>query len=80
MQVRVLPKARILVIHTSAWKDRHVERAGHVKFRSSDNLERPINEVWCNGSTIDFGSASGGSSPPILTLLFLMKIFLIFNS
>lgn len=67
MQVRVLLKARILVIHTSAWKDRHVERAGHVKFRSSDNLERPINEVWCNGSTIDFGSVSGGSSPSTLT-------------
>ena len=32
MQVRVLPKARILVIHTSARKDRRVERAGHVSF------------------------------------------------
>ena len=40
------------------------------KFRSSDYRERPINEVWCNGSTIDFGSVSGGSSPPTLTNLF----------
>lgn len=28
------------------------------------------NEVWCNGSTIDFGSVSGGSSPSTLTNLF----------
>lgn len=34
------------------------------KFRSSDYRERPINDVWCNGSTTDFGSVSGGSSPP----------------
>lgn len=73
MQVRVLPKARNLTIHTSAWKDRHVERAGHVKFRSSDNRERPINEVWCNGSTIDFGSVSGGSSPSTLTMYYMKK-------
>lgn len=25
------------------------------------------NDVWCNGSTTDFGSVSGGSSPPTLT-------------
>ena len=25
------------------------------------------NEVWCNGSTTDFGSVGGGSSPPTLT-------------
>lgn len=37
------------------------------KFRSSDYRERPINDVWCNGSTTDFGSVSGGSSPPTLT-------------
>lgn len=24
-------------------------------------------EVWCNGSTTDFGSASSGSSPDIST-------------
>lgn len=24
--------------------------------------------LWCNGSTIDFGSVSGGSSPPSLTI------------
>ena len=37
------------------------------------------NDVWCNGSTTDFGSVSGGSNPPTLTLLFLMKIFLILS-
>ena len=37
------------------------------KFRSSDYRERPINDVWCNGSTTDFGSVSGGSNPPTLT-------------
>lgn len=36
-------------------------------------------DVWCNGSTTDFGSVSGGSNPPTLTLLFLMKIFLILS-
>lgn len=25
------------------------------------------NDVWCNGSTTDFGSVSGGSNPPTLT-------------
>ena len=24
--------------------------------------------VWCNGSTTDFGSVSGGSNPPTLTI------------
>lgn len=24
--------------------------------------------MWCNGSTTDFGSVSGGSNPPILTM------------
>lgn len=37
------------------------------KFRSSDYRERPINDVWCNGSTTGFGSVSGGSSPSTLT-------------
>ena len=43
------------------------------KFRSSDNRERPINDVWCNGSTTDFGSVSGGSNPPTLTMYYLKK-------
>ena len=31
------------------------------------------NDVWCNGSTTDFGSVSGGSSPPTLTMYYLKK-------
>lgn len=30
-------------------------------------------DVWCNGSTTDFGSVSGGSSPPTLTMYYLKK-------
>ena len=31
------------------------------------------NDVWCNGSTTDFGSVSGGSNPPTLTMYYLKK-------
>ena len=30
-------------------------------------------DVWCNGSTTDFGSVSGGSNPPTLTMYYLKK-------
>lgn len=26
--------------------------------------------LWCNGSTTDFGSVSGGSNPPRVTYLY----------
>ena len=29
---------------------------------------------WCNGSTTDFGSASGGSSPPGTTTIFVKPL------
>ena len=31
------------------------------------------NDVWCNGSTTGFGSVSGGSNPPTLTMYYLKK-------
>lgn len=30
-------------------------------------------DVWCNGSTTDFGSVRGGSNPPTLTMYYLKK-------
>ena len=66
-QIMTKTPAKVQFFRHAFHGNTEVEDGGYLKKRTNNNNFADGTEIWCNGSTWDFGSSSRGSNPRIST-------------